>query len=211
MIFSRRSLLQMSAATAVLVQVPRSVRAATPGSANGPELGDDGLYIQDWFLDSFLDFSEDFAAAAASGKGLIVLFEQRGCPYCRELHNVNFKHEKLRPYMQKHFDVVQLDIWGSREVTNFDGKAMEERKLASRWAVNFTPTTVLFTGDPKAASGKTGKEAEAARLPGYFKPFHYHSMLEFVAEGHYKKMSFQRYLQQKFREMDAKGIKPNVW
>lgn len=207
MTLSRRTLMKVSAAAALLAPLPRIANAKT----GGPEVGDDGLYIQNWFLESFLDLSDDLSTANESGKGLIVLFEQRGCPYCRELHNVNFQHKKLRAYMQKNFDVVQLDIWGSREVTDFDGKAMEERKLSSRWAVNFTPATVLFAPGTKPEKGKTGRDIEAARLPGYFKPFHYNAMLEYVAEGHYKDKNFQRYLQQKFKAMDAKGLKPNVW
>ena len=72
----------------------------------------------------------------------MVLFEQRGCPYCKELHAVNFARSEITDYIREHFMVVQLDLWGSREVTDFDGEAMEERALAGKWRVNFTPTTV---------------------------------------------------------------------
>ncbi|MCC0028761.1 MAG: hypothetical protein H6891_00135 [Brucellaceae bacterium] len=51
-----------------------------------PQLDDNGLHHQDWFLESFLDIGEDLAEAQAKGKGLVIVFEQRGCPYCREMH-----------------------------------------------------------------------------------------------------------------------------
>lgn len=207
MTITRRRFLTVSAIAGASAPLWAS---ATP-SFGKAEVGDNGLHIQDWFLDSFLELSDDFSEAANSGKGLIVLFEQRGCPYCRELHEVNLAKTQVRTYMQKHFETVQLDIFGSREVTDFDGKSLEERKLASRWAVNFTPTAVFFAGDPSAASGKTGREAEVARMPGYFKPFHFLSMLEFVAEGHYKSQGFQRYLQDKFKVLKEKGVDPDVW
>ena len=45
-------------------------------------VGDDGLHKQPWFFDSFLEMGPDLEEAADSGKGLVVIFEQRGCPYC---------------------------------------------------------------------------------------------------------------------------------
>ena len=48
-------------------------------------------------------------------------------------------------------------------------------------------------------------------MPGYFKPFHFMAMFEYVAEDHYKEAGFQRYLQNKFAELEAKGIDPDVW
>ncbi len=45
-----------------------------------PILGDDGMYHQPWFLNSFLDLKEDLAEAAEAGKRFVVMWEQRGCP-----------------------------------------------------------------------------------------------------------------------------------
>lgn len=183
--------------------------AALGASTDGVTVGDDGLFKQDWFLDTFLEFGDDLAEAAAEGKGLMVLFEQQGCPYCRELHRVNFVHEKLRDFLVANYNVVQIDIFGSREVTDFDGETMEERDLARKWGVHFTPTSVLF--NPKAAGSASLAEAEAFRMPGYFKPFHYMSALEYVSRGEYENIGFQRFLQARFDELAAQGIQPEVW
>ena len=48
-------------------------------------------------------------------------------------------------------------------------------------------------------------------MPGYFKPFHFVSMFEFVADGSYKDQNFQRYLQDKFADYEKRGEKPDVW
>lgn len=180
---------------------------AGPVRAAGP--GDDGLYRQPWFVDSFLELGDDLATAAAEGRGLMVLFEQAGCPYCRELHQVNFARPEIADFIRGHFDVVQLDLWGARAVLDFDGEELEERALAAKWGVNFTPTTVLF---PAGNAGATAlAEAEAFRLPGYLKPFHYLSALEYVATGEYAVQPFQRYLQDKFAVLREQGIDPDVW
>lgn len=170
-------------------------------------VNDDGLHEQTWFTQTFLDFKEDIADAAADGKRVAVFIEQRGCPYCREMHEVNLQDTRISSFIQEHFTVVQLNLWGARETTDLDGASLEERDLARKWRVNFTPTIVFLPTPEEAASGTT----EVARMPGYFKPFHFMSMFEFVQSGAYQDAGFQRYLQNKFEDLRNKGISPDVW
>lgn len=102
------------------------------GAGFAAELGDDGLHKQPWFLDTFLELGDDLATAAQNGRHLMILWEQNGCPYCRELHEVNFARPELSGYITAHFDVIQLDMFGAREVLDFDGEALEERDLAAK-------------------------------------------------------------------------------
>ena len=188
--------------------------AAGRGFASGNEaghapLGDDGLHKQPWLLDTFLEMGDDLETAAGNGRHLMVLVEQKGCPYCRELHNVNFARPEIVDYITAHYDVIQLNLFGSREVLDFDGEALEERALADKWAVNFTPTTIIFHKDNVGATSLSA--AETFRLPGYLKPFHYLRSLEYVEEGHFRTQSFQRYLQDQFEEYRKKGVDPDVW
>lgn len=183
--------------------------ALAPAARAESVMGPDGLYTNPMFRDTFLDMAEDHAEAAAEGKTLAVLFEQNGCPYCREMHEVNLKRPEIAAYLDQHFFVVQLDLWGARPVTDFDGAEAEERALAAKWYVNFTPT-MLFFGPDKQGAGSF-QEAESFRLPGYFKPFHFLSALEYVATGETAKQPFQRYLQDKFAALAAQGIDPEVW
>lgn len=197
----RRNFLAMTAALSTLSLVNQANAEA--------RIGDDGLHKQDFFLDSFLEMGADLEEAAAEGKGLIVIFEQRGCPYCRELHNVNFERSKIVEYISENFLVVQLNLWGDREVLDFDGEALSEKDLASKWFVNFTPTTVLIS--PEAVGAQSVREATAFMMPGYFKPFHYVSSLEYVMSGEYKNLGFQRFLQAKAERLEAQGIEVDLW
>ncbi len=204
---SRRTFLKMALAAPAL-----TASAGTIHAANAAVVGDNGLHVQPWFLDSFMYLQEDLTAAADSGKNLAVLFEQRGCPYCREMHEVNLANEKIVNYVRKNFDILQLDMWGNRKVTDFDGTEYDEKDLARAWRVQFTPTIVFFPRDPETVIGKSGFDAEVARMPGYFKPFHFISMFEYVHEGAYaEEPSFQRYLQAKFKRMEERGEKPEIW
>ncbi len=195
----RRTMLALSAAGLV---------AAGRTQAQGT-VGDDGLYDEHFLKDSFLEMALDHEEAADQGKSLAILFEQRGCPYCRELHEVNFKREEITSYLSEHFDVVQLGMFGSRAVLDFDGEELEERDLAVKWFVNFTPTMLFFP--PETLGATSLREAEVFRLPGYFKPFHFISGLEYVVTQDYKNQHFQRYLQDKFAKLAEQGIDPEVW
>ncbi len=68
--------------------------------------------------------------------------------------------------MRENFRVLQLNLWGAREVTDFDGRRMSEKALGERWGVIFTPTVVFFKDDLTDLDGKWGRALEATeRLP----------------------------------------------
>ncbi len=195
---NRRNLLAAAAALPIAAKV--SAEAV---------VGDDGLHLQPWFSDTFLDFAEDLEEAAAQGKHLLVLVEQKGCPYCRELHEVNFERQEITDYIQENYVAIQLNMWGSRMTTDFDGEEISEKELVNKWGVQFTPTTLIF--DKENAGADNFFEAEGFRLPGYLKPFHYISSLEYVVDGAHRTQNFQRYIQNKFQELEAQGIHPDIW
>lgn len=204
---SRRSLL--GAAGTVALSSAWSARAATQTA--GPVVGDDGLYHQDWFVQTFLDLRDDLAEAAGAGKHFAVLWEQRGCPYCREVHRVNLARPEIRDYIKANFNILQLDMWGPRKVTDFDGQEMSEKQLAARWGVNFSPTINFFPDRLANVEGKNGRDAEIFRLPGYFKPFHFVSAFEYVRSPDFSAMPFQRYLQMKTDKLRHSGQQVDMW
>lgn len=205
---SRRDILALLGVSGVTAAMPIIASAAESGEV---KTADSGLFTQDWFLETFFELPDDHAEMAGSGKNLAIIFEQRGCPYCRELHRVNFAREEIRSYLLKHFGVIQLDLWGSREVTDFDGEKLEERALAQKWRVLFTPTMVFFPREPEKVKGKSGRDVQVFRMPGYFKPFQFISMLEYVNDGHYATENFQRFLRAKSKELKEQGINPDAW
>ncbi|WP_409363140.1 SoxW family protein [Bradyrhizobium liaoningense] len=169
--------------------------AAGRGSAVAePALGEDGLYHEPWFLQSFLDLREDLESAAAAGKRLAIMWELRGCPYCRETHLVNFADAGISKYIRDNFEVLQLNLVGSRKVTDFDRQELSEKDLAQKYGIRFTPTFQFF---PPSAGGIEAKEAmarEVARAPGYLKPPHFLLMFRFVREQAYERGSFRDFL-----------------
>lgn len=171
------------------------------------EVGDNGLHQQPWFLESFLDLEEDLEEATGQGKRLVIIWEQRGCPYCKRLHDVNLRIPRLVDYLKKNFAVLQLDLWGDREVTDFDGKAMPEKKLSQRYAIRYTPALQFFPETLEEMAGKKGRDREVHRMIGYFHPYHFLTTFEFVYDKAYvKEPNLQRYLITKGRALRAAGI-----
>ena len=70
---------------------------------------------------------------------------------------------------------------------------------------------MFFPMDAAAIKGKDGRGAENFRMPGNFKPFHFSGMLAFVRAGKTREDNFQRFLQDRFKALQKKGLKPNIW
>ena len=162
--------------------------------AEEPILTDDGLYKQPWFLESFLDLADDLEAARRQGKRFVIMWELKGCPYCKETHFVNFAQSRISDYVKANFEVLQLNIIGSRKVADFDGTQLSEKDLAARYGVRFTPTLQFFA--ERAAPLKTLPPAkrEVARAPGYLRPDDFLAMFRYVREKAYKSKSFRDFV-----------------
>ncbi len=128
--------------------------------ATAQDAAGDGLHKQPWFMDSFLEFGDDLKEAAAEGKDLLIIIEQDGCPYCRELHRVNFARTEITDYIQAHYLVVQLDLYGSRGTVDFDGQELEERDLVEKWGRSLPP--------PQSFSPAKRPVLPAPRTPRFF-------------------------------------------
>jgi thioredoxin-related protein len=125
----------------------------------------------DWFAQSLLILPEEIADAAAQGKRVVLYFEQDGCPYCKQMVDVNFRDPKISGRMQERFVPIALNIWGDREVTAPDGRVMSEKQLAAAFKVQFTPTLVFFDE----------KGAVALRINGYYPPDRFLAALDKAA------------------------------
>jgi len=178
---------------------------------NAPvEVGEDGLHKKPWMLESFLVLKEDVKEASAAKKNFVVMWEQRGCPYCKRTHEVNLRIKKIVDLIKAEFTVVQLNLWGDREVTDFDGEVIKEKDLAQKWGIRFTPTIQFFSDNLKKIGTKPGHKAELLRVPGYFKPFHFYMLFKYIADkGNEKEPNFQRWLIGEGDKLREKGIDIN--
>lgn len=153
----------------------------------------------EWFSETFLDLREDLAEAKKQGKlGIIIYFGQKDCAYCKSLLDVNFGKEKdIVEYTRKNFNVIAIDIWGSKSVVDMDGDQLTETEYAENEETNFTPTLLFYTDEKEPA----------LRLIGYRAPYNFRAALGYVVGGYYKKESLREYTERadppaKFDESD---------
>jgi thioredoxin-related protein len=168
--------------------------AIAPARADEPILTDDGLYREPWFLESFLELSDDLEAANKAGKRFVIAWELKGCPYCKETHFVNFAQPRISDYVKSNFEVLQLNIIGSRKVVDFDGTEMSEKDLAAKYGVRFTPTFQFFGEEAALLKSLPPQKREVARAPGYMRPDDFLAMFRYVREKAYESKSFRDFV-----------------
>ncbi|MEF3046777.1 SoxW family protein [Pseudotabrizicola sp. L79] len=157
------------------------------------QLGDDGLHKPEWLRETFKDLSEDLAEANAEGKRLLIMVEQRGCIYCTKMHEEVYPDPAIDQLIRDHYFVVQINLFGDVEVTDFDGTVLPEKEMATRWGVMFTPTMIFLPEQVDA--GKTAAESAVAMMPGAFGKGTTEALLTWVRDHGYENGEhFQKYL-----------------
>jgi thioredoxin-related protein len=161
------------------------------GAANAQVASPHALDIPAWFSESFLDFNDEAAAAAGSGKRLMLYFGQDGCPYCRELLQTNFSQKPIVDKTRANFVAIALNIWGDRETTWFDGQRLSEKALARFLKVQFTPTLLFLGTDGRIV----------ARLNGYYPPHKFSAALDYLTTQPEPQQTLAEYLAQHVNEV----------
>lgn len=146
-----------------------------------------------WFKNSFLDLRDDLKEALAANKRVMIFFVQNGCPYCRQLMEVNFRQEQIVAKTRSHFDAIEINIFGSREVIWTDGKTRSEKEFAALHKVQFTPT-LLFLDE---------KGNIALRVNGYYPPHRFMAALDYASQRNGNKVSFAEFQKSYPREPDS--------
>ena len=97
-----------------------------------------------WFKESFLEIELDIEEALEEEKLLMLYFHQEGCPYCKATIEKNFSDPTTKEFIQENFDVVEINIRGSRSITLPDGDVVDERAFSKLMKVQYTPTILIL-------------------------------------------------------------------
>lgn len=150
----------------------------------------------DWFKESFLEFEDDVAEAAAAGRRVMLYFHQESCPYCAKLVEENFTDPEIKAYIIRHFDGISLNMWGDREVVSIGGQDFTEKTFAAALKVQYTPTLVFLDENGNVA----------LRLNGYYPPTDFRAALDYVSQKLERKLSFSQFRLDKLASVDGKLI-----
>lgn len=140
--------------------------------------------LPDWFKTTFMDFSEDLEEAADEGRHVMIYFHQNGCPYCAKLVEDNFHDKAIVAKLQKDFDVIETNMWGDRDLTDWTGKEFNEKEFSAHMKVQFTPTLLFLDSKGKIL----------LRLNGYQSIDKMHTTLDYISKKIYLNQSYASYI-----------------
>lgn len=152
--------------------------------------GGENYSIPDWFKLSLLDLIEDAEDSGEKSKHLILFMHLKACPYCTRMLKENFRKGDNKTYMQKHFDVIAINIRGDKEISWKNGKIYSEILFAKKMGVFATPTIVFLDT----------KGRKVLQLNGYRKPQAFRDVLEYIHVRHYRKITLAQFIKRKQRK-----------
>ncbi len=179
--------ISLASITLLILFFHPAVKAEESKPERGEFIGAMDVEYPDWFKVSFMELEEDVAEAAAEGKRLMLIFHQSGCPYCNAFVERNLAQKDIEETLKTKFDVIELNMWGDREVVSVGGETYSEKEFAKALSVQFTPT-ILFLNE----QGKL-----ALRLNGYYGPDRFRAALEYVTNKMEDQQAFSEFLEAK--------------
>ncbi|MFW2374650.1 MAG: thioredoxin family protein [Gammaproteobacteria bacterium] len=135
-----------------------------------------------------------------SSRHLLVMFEQKQCNSCDELHQDILSRAESRALL-KTLDVAVLDMWSDDKMTRHDGQSIKIKDWAKQLNIQYAPSLVYF--NPQGE--------EVFRAEAYLKAFHIQSIMDYVSSGAYKtQTNFQRYIEDRADKLRAQGIEVDI-
>lgn len=151
----------------------------------GKVIGSSNHETPSWFKDSFLDIAEDIEEATEKNRHFMIFLDFEGCPYCSKMIKESFEEDnKTSQFIKNNFDVIELNVKGSKEITWLDGDVVTEKALTEKLKIQYSPTVLFFSPSKEIV----------ARVNGYRNPTDFQYILDFVKTKEYEKTDFVTYL-----------------
>lgn len=117
-------------------------------------------------------------------KPLAVLFEDKSCVDCSNLHEGHLASNEVREVL-KNFTFTRLDALSEDSIVDVEGNKTTPRAYAEKLGLSYRPAIVLFD-----------KNKEVIRIQSMLYSYHFTEVLRYVGERHYEKYpeSFYDYL-----------------
>jgi thioredoxin-related protein len=144
---------------------------------------DPGQYF---FEETFGNFQEELDLARRDGKlGVLIFFEQAGCPFCHRMKTTVLNQTDVQEYYRKYFRIFSVDINGDLDITDFQGHATTQKDFAiNQYKVRATPVFAFFDLEGKLVARYTGPTRDAREFLW---------LGEYVAGAHYRSETFTQY------------------
>jgi len=141
----------------------------------------------EFFMPLFGDLKAELETAKReSKKGVVLIYEMDGCPFCERLKRVALRSPAVVQFYHSNFMVFRIDIKGATSITGFDGKEASESAFAANQGVRATPTIVFYDLQGNELTRLVGPPSDAAEFL---------LLGRFVTDGSYKSSTFSAFKQ----------------
>ena len=155
-----------------------------------------------FFAQTFGDLPEELQQARDNGKwGMLLFFEQEGCPSCRQMMRAVLNQVAVQDWYSERFVSIAVDINGSVELRDFDGITLPSKVFAAHRKVKTTP--VLSYIDRNGV--EVFRWIRAVKSPQEFL-----WMGQYVTEEHYMDTPWREFLDRKTNAEQAPDGVPLV-
>jgi len=138
-----------------------------------------------FFAQSFGDLPEELEEARQAGKlGLLLFFEQEGCPYCERMLKSILNQPAVQDWYRERFVSIAVDINGDVELTDVDGITLPSKVFAQHRRVKTTPTLSFID----LSGAEVYRRATMVSGVGEFM-----MMGQYIAEGRYTDTPWRDY------------------
>jgi len=123
------------------------------------------------------------AAAARSGKKVLIDISAPWCPWCRRMQHEVYTDSAVVRYLKGHFEFARLNGEDSGRKLKFLGYELSEAELAQALGLTGYPTTVFLEPDGTYIT----------RVPGFVPAETFLQVLRFIGSEAYKRQSFEEF------------------
>ena len=133
---------------------------------------------------NWLKYDEALLKAEKESKYILVFFYADGCSWCDKMEREVYANEEVKQILSDKFISVKINAGSNNKIVQ-NGEEITEKKLATLFKVTGYPTT-WFLED---------KDKGIAPLPGYIPAEQFVTVLKYIGEEWYKKITFQEYVE----------------
>ena len=139
-------------------------------------------------------------AALEKDKYLLVIFGQKQCATCDELHLDILQREESKALLER-LNVAVIDLWSDRKIVTPDGSEQKITDWAKKLDIKYAPSLVYFND----------RGEEVFRSDAYLRAFHVQSVMDYVTTAAYREQpNFQRYIDTRADHLREQGIEVNL-
>ena len=135
---------------------------------------------------NWLSYNEALLKAEKESKSILVFFYSDGCSWCDKMEREVYANNEVKKILADKFVSVKINASSNNKV-EVNGEEITEKAFSLSYQVTGYPTT-WFLED---------KDKGIAPLPGYIPAEQFVTVLKYIGEEWYKKITFQEYVENK--------------